>query len=224
MTLASRATPSSICLGASAAYPRISPRRENTVLRVVMRTARSQGIDPDPYPPRLDLHRRGIGKVGRQLPEQVQAALFAADLGEAEITVQRREQGVATGAVLRPDAREMGSVAAAAHHLREHRLVEPWIAVVEQRLHGANGIGEMRRNHHVAEPQPGAERLRERPEIDGAVGSQRRDRRQRRALVAEVAVVVVLQEDSSRCGAPRRSGGCGARPRACGRSDIDGTG
>jgi hypothetical protein len=166
--------------------------RERGIVRVVGAAGR-QRIDPHPQPARLGFHRRGIGRVGGQLPEHVETARLAAHLDQAEIAIQRGEQGIAPHTIFRPDAREVRGIAAAAHHLREHRLLEPGAAVVEQCLHGADGIGEMRRHHHVAEPH-GAERLRERPEIDGAVRRERRDRRQRRALVAEVAIVVVFQD------------------------------
>ena len=133
-----RATPCSICRGvmrgvaenrcraAPAATGRRLVRRRPTPAN---RRRRARGA---PAPPA----RRGVGHAGRQAPEHVQPAVRAADVDFAEVPAQRRKQTVAAFAIVRAQARQMRAKAAAANHFGQRRLVEPGIAVVEQRLGG----------------------------------------------------------------------------------------
>ena len=124
----------------------------------------------------------------------MQPATLTAHGNIAEMAAERGEQAIAALAVMRADAHQMGGVAAAPHHLRQRGLLEPGIAVVEQRLGGLRRIDERGRHDHVSEPQAGAQRLREGPEIDGAIRRHAGDRLQRRSFIAEVAVVIVFED------------------------------
>src|SRR5690606_27897350 len=92
---------------------------------------------------------------------------------------------------------------AVADELGERRLLEPWLAIVEQGLGRQRRLEQLFRNDHVAEAKPGAEALREGPEIDDMVlAVLALEGGQWRAAVVEVAVVVVLDEIGAASMAP----------------------
>ena len=177
-------------------------------------------MDADPHAPREHLEHRRIRHARRQSPEQVQPRLAAAHFHFAEMPPQRPDQTVAALLIANLHAGEMRAIAAAAHHFGQRGLLEPGIAVVEQRLRSADGLGDARRRGDEAEPQPGPERLREGAEIDRAVRRRRRDRRQRRSVIAKIAVVIVFEQIAAVASRPLDEARlCGGR-RGRIRSDI----
>lgn len=119
---------------------------------------------------------------------------IAVDADVAEVAAQRGHQAIAIVLVVRADAKQVGSVAAAVHEVGERRLLQPGVAAVEQGFLGANGVGNMFGDNHVAQPQPGAERFGKSSDVERAIGRQRGQRRKMRALVADIAIIIVLDD------------------------------
>ena len=159
-----------------------------------MGATRSHRVHPDARATRNCLQRRCVRHTGRQTPEHMQAAGRTTDVDVAELSPQRLQQAISAFLVTHANAREMRRIAPAADHLGERCLIEPGIAVVEQRLRAAGGVRKPRRDDHVAQPQAGAERPGKRTEIDRAVRRQRGDGWQRRPFVAKLAVVIVFDD------------------------------
>ena len=148
------------------------------------------------------------------MPENVQAAAIAIDENVAEIPAQGRDQAVAVVLVMGADAQQMGRIATIVHEIRQRRLFEPGITIVEQAFLAAHRIGQVLGYDHVAEAQSRAERFRERAHIDRAIRRERCQRRKVRALVADIAIVIVLDDvaailpgpGNDLVAAPRRQG------------------
>ena len=97
-------------------------------------------------------------------------------------------------------------VVAAEHEVREHRLVEPRRVHLAGAAHGHELVLEVARHDHEAEPQRREERLAEAAEVDdAAVGVEAVQARDRPGAVAELAVVVVLDDPRARGAAQRSS-------------------
>lgn len=134
----------------------------------------------------------------RQPPQDVQPGGLARDGYVAEMAAQGVDQRVAVAPILRSAALKMGREASRADELRQHRLLQPGRAVVEQRLGVARRLDQRRRHDHVAQPQPGPERPREPADMDRAIRRCRRQRRHGRAVMAESAGVVVFEDVAAR--------------------------
>ena len=179
-------------------------------------------MDADPHPPRENVEHRRIRHARRQSPEQMQPSLGAAHFHFAKMPPQRPDQAIAALLIANLHSRETRAIAAATHHLGQRGLLEPGIAVVEQRFRSTDGLGDARRRGDEAEPQPGPERLRRcrdkscsrapplRPPAAETRHSESRCRNRLRA-------------DSSRCVAPTRRGALCGRRRGRIRSGIDAT-
>ena len=152
-----------------------------------------KGIDADPRAQRGCLHRHSVRNAWRRIPDDVQSSLVALDRDIAEIATQRVHETVAAFLVVRAQSQQMRRIAASPDEVGERCLLKPRSAIAEQTFFGPHRFSDRPGNDHVTDAQSAAERFGERPEIDGAIGRQRRDRREMRSLVAYVAVVIVLE-------------------------------
>jgi hypothetical protein len=89
------------------------------------------------------------------------------------------------------------------HEIRQRRLQMQLPRPIDAGAGPRERLGHLRRHHHVAHAQAGEHGLAEGAQVDhAAVGVQALQRRDRRAVVAELAVVVVLQHPQA--ARPRR--------------------
>ena len=115
-----------------------------------------------------------------------------------------REQGVAALLIARPDAHEMRRIAAGRASSRRARPARARDCRCSAApLAARDAPASCSRHDHVAEPQTGAERAREGAEIDRAIRRRRGDRLQRRAFVAQIAVVIVFEHVAAVASRPR---------------------
>jgi hypothetical protein len=113
------------------------------------------------------------------------------------VGVEGGEEGVAAGAVGVLEAVDLGGVVAGRGVLGEDegREVGRAAAGVEEAA-GGEAVDAVRGRRDVADPEAGRDRLREAAEPDdGAGGVERPEGRGRGAVVAELAVRVVLDDD-----------------------------
>ncbi len=111
-----------------------------------------------------------------------------------------REQPVAPPPVGDPHAPHVAVVAAGRDQLGERELVER-ARPVAVRARSEHGIEELARDDEPAEAHAGREALRRGPRVDDVLRRERLQRTDGAPVVAELAVVVVLDHDSA--GRPR---------------------
>ena len=92
----------------------------------------------------------------------------------------------------------MAVVLAAPDQLGERELVEHARLPVRELLLFERGLEQVGREHEPAEPEPRRQRLRGGAGVDHAAGLESLERADRSAVVAELAVVVVLDHDAVR--------------------------
>jgi hypothetical protein len=91
--------------------------------------------------------------------------------------------------------------------LRERDLVRRGSVEVVGSPEGENRVGEAGRQHQPAEPQSRCERLARRPPVHDVLWVERLQRADRRPVEAELAVVVVLDEEVVAGARPGERGG-----------------
>ena len=116
------------------------------------------------------------------------------------------ERGPA-GAVDRPRTAQVTVELAALEEVGERELLDDRGAEVVRCLGRDDGVGEPVGNDHPAEPQPRRERLADRAGVQHAVGREALHGTDRRAVVAVLGVVVVLQHEGAGAGGPVDQGG-----------------
>ena len=134
----------------------------------------------------------------------MQPAGFSTDLDVAEVTPQRFDQVVAPFPILRAHPHDVGRITAAADHRRQRRLLQPGTAAVQQRLGPPHSVHQSRRHDHVPKTQPRPNRLRERAHVNGVIRRIRCDGLRRTALIAEVAPMIVFENDAVPAARPGR--------------------
>ena len=134
----------------------------------------------------------------------------------------RRDQRVAARAVAPARLAQVTIVGGGLEQPREHELVERRGAEIVEQLGLRDRVDQRRRQHQPAEPQARSERLGGGPQVHDAVGRQALQRSERRAVVAKLGVVVVLdhqapvarpldQRGATPAARARRPSGTGAR-------------
>src|SRR4029079_10708192 len=91
--------------------------------------------------------------------------------------------------------------------LGQRRLLEPRLAIAHLRLEEARFVPANARQRRVADAQPGADRFRERADVENTPAAiEPRQGREWRAVVAKVAIIVVLDDVAVRllCPAEQR--------------------
>ena len=88
----------------------------------------------------------------------------------------------------------MPVVGAGADELRQRELVDRAAVAVRERLGGDDPVDQMRRENQPTQPDPGRERLAGGSRVHDPLRRQRLERPERVAVVAELAVVVVLDD------------------------------
>ena len=113
-----------------------------------------------------------------------------------------RREGLRAGRVLGPGAAQVPVVAAGFDQKGQRQLVQAGAATVGDVLAGGDGraVGRVRPASRGA---GGRERLADRAERDDAVGGQALQRADRVAVVAELGVIVVLDDDPAASAGPR---------------------
>ena len=148
---------------------------------------------------RVEADAAGGGLLGERalvdagdLDGDVQAGGDALDRGVRELVGERLHERVAAGAVAAAHAAQVAVELAALEEVRERLLADPLGAHVGQVLLAADRLEQRRRDDEPAEPQRGRERLARRAGVGDAVGLEALQRADRRAVVAVLGVVVVL--------------------------------
>ena len=90
---------------------------------------------------------------------------------------------------------DVAVVLAAGEQVGEGQLLDRRRAGVERRLLGLDLVDQVHRHAHPADPDPRRERLRRRTEVHDATRVQPLDRADRDPVVAELGVVVVLDDE-----------------------------
>ena len=116
-------------------------------------------------------------------------------VGLGELVGERLHERVAAGAVAAAHAAQVAVELAALEEVRERLLADPLGAHVGQVLLAADRLEQRRRDDEPAEPQRGRERLARRAGVGDAVGLEALERADRRAVVAVLGVVVVLDRE-----------------------------
>ena len=105
---------------------------------------------------------------------------------------------VAPSSIGNPQTAQMSQISSAGHEAGENLLVERGLPVAHQALRRLSDLHEACRHHHVAKAQSAAERFGERADIDRALQPiDRRDCRDWRAFENDIAVVIVLHDQSA---------------------------
>ena len=131
----------------------------------------------------------------RQLDGQVQAGGDAADGRLGEGVGQRRHEGLAAARVAKAHPPQVAVEVAARQELGERDLLDPGRPAVGQELLLAHRREQPRRHDEPAEPKRRRQRLARRAGVDHPIGLEPLDCADRRAVVAVLGVVVVLDRD-----------------------------
>jgi hypothetical protein len=126
----------------------------------------------------------------------VQARGDAAGAQLRRVFGQRLEERVAPAAVALAHAPDVAVEGAGGDELGERELLED-LCVAEDALGLDDRLHETRREDEPSEPQAGRQRLARRAGVDDVLGRQPLERADRLAVVAELAVVVILDEDGA---------------------------
>ena len=168
--------------------------------------------------PRGGLDQRRLVEPGRQVGDEVQPRGDARRLEAGQLGAQGGEQGVAPPPVDGAHAPQVAVELAAVEEVGERELVEHRRAAIGEQLGLGDALDELRREDEPAEPEPGRERLAGGAGVDHAVGSEALQRADRRAVVAVLGVVVVLDDQRVALARPaarrRRATGPTARRRS----------
>ena len=155
-------------------------------------------LGPDPLDPDADplstLDDRRLVEVRRQPGEDVQSRRGADRSELRQVSGQRREEDVAPFAVDRAQPSQVAVELAAGEEIGEGQLVDRRRAEVGGPLRERDPVGERRGNDEPAEPQARRQDLAGRAGVDDAVRAETLDRADRFAVVAELGVVVVLDD------------------------------
>ena len=128
---------------------------------------------------RHQMHARFVG-LNVQQPHKVLAGVT--------------DQSLLPRRVERPHPPDVRREVALADEVRQDRLHGDGRVIVDDGAGGGKGLHQSRRNHQIGDAQGGKEHLREGTEIDHPIGIQALQRRQRPPRIAELAVVVILQD------------------------------
>jgi hypothetical protein len=141
-------------------------------------------------------HGLGLALAGRQFTHRVQAGRDAGDTDLRDLAMQRGHEAIPAAAVGQAGTADMPVVGARADELGQHELVQAATRAIGEFLgHGHVG-GQVGGQHQPAEAEGGSEALAGRAGVDHVLGRQRLDGTDRLAVVAELTVVVVLDDHS----------------------------
>jgi len=143
-----------------------------------------------------------VGTVGER-HDRVEARRQAAQLDARRMACERVHQRLAAGGVDRSHAAQVAVVAAGLDQRRERKLVEHGESAIVVALLDRDRVRERGRADDPAEPQRRRERLADRSERRDAFRAQPLERADRLAVVAELGVVVVLDQPCVVLGRPR---------------------
>ena len=115
---------------------------------------------------------------------------------------ERLDQRVAAAAVGAAAAAQVAVVGAAGDEVGERELLERGQAVIERLARVEQAVAPRRRRDQPPEPQRGRERLGDRADVRDEVRPQPLQRADRRAVVAVLGVVVVLDDQHVVLGRP----------------------
>jgi hypothetical protein len=141
----------------------------------------------------------------------VQAGRDAGRLTARQVTDERGDQPVAASPVDGPRPPQVAVELAALEEVGEGKLLDHRRAEVIALLGGNQIRGDAFGGDHPAEPQAGCERLRNRARIHHTAGREALDGADRRAVVAVLGVVVVLEHEPPAGGRPLDQGGAACR-------------
>jgi hypothetical protein len=139
-----------------------------------------------------------------------------------QMPIEGAEQRVAARPVDRPHPAKVVVELAAVDDVGQRQLVQRGRAHVGRLLRGGDRIDQVGRRHEPAEPQPRREDLARRARVHHALGAEALERPDRLAVVAELGVVVVLDDGPPAALGPVDEGGppLGRKHRA-GRVLVD---
>ena len=147
-------------------------------------------------------HQGALGDVRvvdtvREADEQVQPGRHAVHAGIGQVLAQGGEQRVAPGALAGADPAQVPLEGARRQQLGEGELAEGGAGDVRPLLAHHQLLPHVRRGDHPAQPQRRGQRLRHAAQVDDVLGGERRERGHRRAVVAVLGVVVVLDDEAA---------------------------
>ena len=134
---------------------------------------------------------------GRQLDEGVEAGGDAGDPHPERVSFQRGHQPVSPAAIDEPRSPDVAVVGAGDDELGERELVDRAGVPVRQGLGRADLVDQPPREHKPTQPQARRECLARGPGIDDLFWGQALQRPEWMAVVAELAVVVVLDDQAA---------------------------
>ena len=141
----------------------------------------------------------------------MQAGGDPGDPHAGRVAVQGRDEPVAPAPVGEPRAADVAVVGAALDERGERQLVEHAALAVGRRLRGHHVVDEVRGKDEPPETHAGCQRLARGPGVDDVLGRERLHGAHRLAVVAELAVVVVLDHDAAGALGPGDGGGAPLR-------------
>lgn len=157
-------------------------------------------------------HQRQPVDLPLQANERQQARCEPRDARARQVLGNGAGERVAAGAVAAPGLAQVAVVLTALEQMRQGQLVDRGTAVVHQRTLGEDPIPEIGRQHHPADPEGRRECLAHGPHVGDLAGREPLHRRQRRAVVAELGVIVILDDQATCLRRP-----CEKPRPACGR-------
>ena len=140
---------------------------------------------------------RTVVNPRRQAHDEVQSGSDALDLQLRQMPGERSDQAVSPPAVHASSAPDVAIVVAAGKELSEGELVESRREVVKKALGALHLIDEMRRNHEPAKAQCRRQCLRHRSDLHHMLGRHTLERTHRLPVVAELGVVVILDDQAT---------------------------
>jgi hypothetical protein len=141
-------------------------------------------------------HHVGLTLPGRQFEQRVQAGGDAGDPHARRVPAQRGGQPVPPPAVGEPGPAHVPVVGAGRDELGQGQLVEGTALPVGQPLGRHDVVGQVTGQHQPAEAQSRGQALAGRAGVDDVIGGEALHGPDRLAVVAELAVVVVLDDHS----------------------------
>ena len=146
--------------------------------------------------PRRLPHDRGLGS-GRELEDGLQPGRQAGEPDAGRPLGQGGDELVAAAAVAQPHRPHLAVVGARGDEFGQGQLVQRARHPVGVPLGRGDLRDEVGRRHHPGEPQAGGQRLAHRAEVDDPLRVEALERADGLTVVAELPVVVVLQDQAA---------------------------
>ena len=153
------------------------------------------------------LDDRRLVDARRQPGQHVQARRRPDRPDVGHVPRESVQHPVATRSIRHPQPAQVTVELAVGDEVGERQLVDGGRPEVRDLLGARDRVGQRLRDEQPAEPKTRSERLAGTPRVHDAVGRQPLDRADRLAVVAELGVVVVLDDRPAPALGPRDEGG-----------------